>query len=385
MKTSDFIIFISIVLGVYLSVNYYIFARINQALPQIGWVKTTFYILFGFLVSAYIIHVFLVRMYPSTICTIFSWTGSMWFSVMMYGFIAVLLIDLLRAVNHFIPFIPQSFYMNYEKTKLLTLISATSIILITIIAGFINAANPQLKTLNLKIDKATNINKLRIVAASDIHIGSIITRSRVEKLVERINELEPDIVLLPGDILDESIEPVIKFKSGEPLKNIKSKYGVYAITGNHEYIGGIHESVPYLETLGIKILRDTTVLINNSFYIVGREDISGNRFSNVKRKPLTNLMAEVEYSKPVILLDHQPFKLHESQENNIDLQLSGHTHHGQMFPANIVTNLMYELSWGYLKKGNTHYYVSSGYGTWGPPVRVGNRPELLLINLEFGR
>lgn len=383
MKASDFIIFISIVLTVYFSVNYYIFARINQVLPQVNWVKTTFYLVFGFFVSSYIIHVILIRVYPSTVCSIFSWTGSMWFAVMLYGFIAVLLIDEIRLLNHFFHFIPESFYNDYGKTKLITLSVTSLIILITIAAGYINAVNPRLKTLNLKIDKQSNIKKLRIVAASDIHIGSIITRSKVEELVRRINELNPDIVLFPGDILDESIEPVIKFKSGEPLKNIKSKFGVFAVTGNHEYIGGVNESVPYLESLGKMLIRDTAVLIENSFYIVGREDYSVNRFSNLKRKSLKEIVKDLDKSKPMILLDHQPFKLREAQENGIDLQLSGHTHHGQMFPINIVTNMIFEVSWGYLKKGNTHYYVSSGYGTWGPPVRIGNRPELLLINLEF--
>jgi len=210
-----------------------------------------------------------------------------------------------------------------------------------------------------------------------------INKHSVTQLVERINALEPDIVLFPGDILDEAIEPVLKYKSGEPLKNIISKYGVYAITGNHEYIGGIDESASYLKSLGIRLLRDSIVLIDNSFYLIGREDRDSRRFHGILRKPLKLLMQNIDKSKPVILLDHQPFKLNESEKNGIDFQLSGHTHHGQLWPVNYITEKVYELSWGYIKKGNTHYYVSSGYGTWGPPVRIGNTPELLLIEIKF--
>ncbi|MFC2131265.1 metallophosphoesterase [Bacteroidota bacterium] len=386
MKTTDFLIFISIVLIVYTSVNYYIFARGSQSLPQIPWLKNTYNIVFVFLFFAYIIHVFLVRSYPSSLCSIFTWTGSFWMGAMLYLFLAIVFIDLLRLVNHFIPFFPAFITQNYEKTKLIAAGSTVFIVAVVILAGFFNAAYPKLKELKIEINKKVpGLERLTIVAASDIHIGNILKNSHVEKLVKRINLLNPDIVLFPGDILDEAIEPVLKYKSGEPLKNIKSKYGVYAITGNHEYIGGINESAPYLKSLGIKLLRDSVALIDYSFYLIGREDRDSRRFQGILRKPLELLMQNIDKSKPVILLDHQPFNLNEAEMNGIDFQLSGHTHHGQLWPINFVTKKIYELSWGYKRKGNTHCYVSSGYGTWGPPVRTGNTPELLVVNVKFNQ
>ena len=131
------------------------------------------------------------------------------------------------------------------------------------------------------------------------------------------------------------------------------------------------------------MLRDTSVLVDGRFWIVGREDRDKSRFTGNKRKELAAVMMPVDRHAPVILLDHQPFNLEKSEEQGVDLQLSGHTHHGQLWPFNYITNAMYEVSSGYKKKGATHYYVSNGYGTWGPPVRLGNRPEIVQIILKF--
>ena len=138
-----------------------------------------------------------------------------------------------------------------------------------------------------------------------------------------------------------------------------------------------------LKAHNIKMLSDTVININASIYIVGREERSINQFTGKKRKPLKKLMSQIDKNYPIILMDHQPFGLNEALENGIDLQLSGHTHHGQLFPFNYLTEAIFEKSWGYLKKGNTLYYISSGVGTWGPPIRTGNHPEIVNIKLTF--
>ena len=131
------------------------------------------------------------------------------------------------------------------------------------------------------------------------------------------------------------------------------------------------------------MLRDSSIKIEESLDIVGREDRSIAQFARRKRKPVAELMVSVDKNFPVILMDHQPFKLEEAERFGVDLQLSGHTHHGQLWPFNFITKKMYEVSWGYKKKGSTHVYVSSGVGTWGPPVRTGNRPEIVHLKLTF--
>lgn len=158
--------------------------------------------------------------------------------------------------------------------------------------------------------------------------------------------------------------------------------GVYAVTGNHEYIGGIEQSLAYLKTIHVKVLLDTVVTLPNGVQIVGRNDRSADRGVN-GQKPLADLLQLANHQRPIIVMNHQPYNLKEASDLNVDLHLSGHTHHGQIWPINYITQAMFELSWGYLKKGNTHFYVSSGYGTWGPAVRLGNRQEVVIFDITF--
>jgi predicted MPP superfamily phosphohydrolase len=227
------------------------------------------------------------------------------------------------------------------------------------------------------------MSQLNIVAVSDIHLGTIVGRDRFCEIVARINSLQPDVVLLVGDIVDEDLKPVIAQNLGEALKSIRSKFGTIAITGNHEYIGGVDDAMKYLAENQVTVLRDSVIKVNDIVYIIGRDDWSSSQFSDRKRKTLDELMKAVDQNFPVILLDHQPFQLQQAVAAKVDLQLSGHTHHGQIWPLNYLTNAIYEVSWGYKKIGDTQFYVSCGVGTWGPPIRLGNKPEIVHLILTF--
>jgi predicted MPP superfamily phosphohydrolase len=231
--------------------------------------------------------------------------------------------------------------------------------------------------------KASSLDSLTIVAASDIHLGTIIGRWRFDRIVEKINSLNPDVVLLPGDIFDEDLHPVIRHNQGEAFRNIKSRFGIFAVNGNHEYIGGVEEADAYMVEHGIKLLRDEIVKVDESFFIVGRDDRSAGRYAGRQRKQLAELMQRVDRNYPVILMDHQPFELNEAVSAGVDLQLSGHTHYGQLWPLNYIIKRIYELPWGYKKVKGTHFYVSDGVGTWGPPIRIGNRPEIVNIHIKL--
>lgn len=378
MRTMTFLFFFAIVLIIYSLANYYIFIRGWQALPQGSKIRVYYLTAFLILASSYIVGRILEKIYLSIASDIFVWIGSFWLAAMLYLFLAVLLIDIFSLLNHWI------FKISFPaQMPLYTALTVFGLTVILLIYGYINACNPRIKTLDIKVDKKSSLSQLSIVALSDIHLGTIVGRQRFCRMVERINHLEPDLVLLAGDIVDEDLAPVIRENLGEALTEIRAKYGVYGITGNHEYIGGVEPAAHYLETHNVRLLRDTTILIEDAVYIVGREDRSISQFTNGRRKPLKSLLKSVDFNFPIILMDHQPFKLSEALNNKIDLQISGHTHHGQIFPINFVTKAIYEISWGYRKIGPTHYYVSSGAGTWGPPIRIGNHPEIVQLKLQF--
>jgi predicted MPP superfamily phosphohydrolase len=297
---------------------------------------------------------------------------------------AVLVIDILRLANYILPFFPDVF--KTPAFRLWLFKGIVSLVAILIITGFINSLLPRIKQFDITINKKVDGPDLvKIAFVSDIHMGTIIGPRRTNSIVNKINGLHPDLILLGGDVVDEDLAPVIRNNLGDSLRKLNAPLGVIGITGNHEYIGGAEKAVHYLEAHGIRMLQDSSILVDDRFYIIGREDRDKPRFSGRNRKELEQLLTGIDKDKPLILLDHQPFEMDIKESLGIDLTLSGHTHHGQMWPLNYLTRAIYEVSWGYKKKGNTHVYVSSGVGGWGPPVRIGNRPEIVLINLHFAK
>jgi predicted MPP superfamily phosphohydrolase len=384
MNRRAFIIFFSVVLSVYTLINLYIFLRGWQAIPETPALRLGYIVVFLVLFASFIAGRFLERVALSRFSSALVWIGSFWLGAMVYFFLILLVIDFLRLINSLIPFFPSFIAANDREAGQVTAIVVGAVVLVIVVLGYINALKVRVKKLELTTRKGIRPRgRLSIVVASDIHLGTLICKSRLEGIVETINRLNPELVLLPGDVVDEDLGPVIRQNLGETLRTIKSKLGVIAITGNHEYIGGVEKACRYLSEHGITVLRDSWVEIEKGIVIVGREDLSSRQLAGKRRKPLEELMAGVDKNLPVILMDHQPFRLEDAEKNGVDLQLSGHTHHGQLWPFNFITKKVYEVSWGYKKKGNTHFYVSSGVGTWGPPIRTGNRPEIVNIRLTF--
>jgi uncharacterized protein len=385
MKTTNFIIFFSVVFTVFALINFYVFIRGWQALPQGNTVRKIYFVLFLIAFFSFMGGRILERYYYSAFTDILIWIGSFWFAAIMYFLFIVIFLDILRTINTSTPLYPSFATFNYPLTK--QIVFALSVVIVggVLAYGYYNAKNPKIQKLELNIYKnCGELKELNIVMISDMHLGTIISNSRLTDMIDKTNSLNPDIILLAGDIVDEDLGPVIRNNIGETFKNFKSKYGTYGITGNHEYIGGVEEACTYLNAHNITMLRDSAVKIENAFYIIGREDRDVIRFAGKKRKSLEELVKQTDKNCPLILMNHQPFDLDESVKNDIDLQLSGHTHHGQLFPLNFITSMVFELSTGYLKKGQTHFYVSTGAGTWGPPVRIGNTPEIVNIKLKFG-
>jgi predicted MPP superfamily phosphohydrolase len=384
MKVLPFVLFFGVVFTVYGLLNYYIFVRGWQAIPHESPLRTIYLVIFLLLALAFIAGRFLERAWLSPLSETLVWLGSFWLAAMLYFILGILLLDLARLINHYVPFFPSFVTADYQRTKGIAALILIGIVAVVLVIGNVNALLPVTRSLALAIPKKVNGEKqLRIAVASDIHLGTVIGRRRFDRIVERIDALQPDVILLPGDIVDEDLGPVIRENLGERLRGLTSRYGVYAVTGNHEYIGGVEAAVAYLREHGVTVLRDEAHVLPDGVTIVGREDRSLGQMARGKRKELENLLAGVDMTKPVILMDHQPFHLEEAERCGVDLQLSGHTHHGQLWPLNYITKAIYEVSMGYKKKGNTHIYVSCGIGTWGPPVRTGNRPELLDLVLTF--
>jgi len=296
--------------------------------------------------------------------------GTSWFFISIYLLMIFLLLDLLR-ITHLFPMnkmLVGNWWTLGVLTALLTIIMGS---------GYLRYTQKEKVELSISIHKE-QIAPLKIVALSDLHLGFTIGKKELEKWIELINKENPDMVLIVGDIIDNNTRYLFEQNMAATFKKIKTKYGIYAAIGNHEYIGGnISDALIFMEQSDITVLRDSVALVNDAFYIVGRDD-----WMNKERKSVAELIRQLDHSKPIIMLDHQPFHLEEAAENGIDLQLSGHTHDGQIWPVSWITNLIYEKSHGYLKKGNSHIYVTSGIGIWGGKFRIGTQSEYVVIEMN---
>lgn len=252
--------------------------------------------------------------------------------------------------------------------------------------GSRNAWSTVIRKHVLQVDKqAEGMKELRVAVASDLHLGNIVGNRHLKRLVKRINAMKPDVVLLPGDVLDDSIEPFLRNRMSDALQELKARDGVFAVLGNHEYYGGsIPQYVEVMQRIGIRVLQDEAVAIGDRYYVVGRKDRTAESASPEGRLSVASLVHELDMSRPVIMMDHQPYGFHLAAAAGVDVLLCGHTHRGQIAPNHWITKRLFELDWGYMRKDKMHVAVSSGYGTWGPPIRLASRSEIVDLKITFG-
>lgn len=303
---------------------------------------------------------------------LFRIVGSYWLGFLQY---AVLILPLADLIAYII-----SRYTDADKTIAMIGIATFIVFAYLLIAGSYNAYSPVIKQYELMIPKtAAKPSKLRIAMASDMHFGTLSGDAHLNRLVERINGLTPDIILFPGDIIDDDPVPFLRKKMGDKMMELTAPLGIYGVLGNHEYYGNkIPEFLEEMNRVGVKILMDETEVIDDRFILIGRKDKT-----DTKRLPIKELVKQKPADFPVIMMDHQPAELVQAMEEGIDLSLSGHTHRGQMAPNHFITRRVFELDWGYKQKEQLHAIVSSGYGFWGPPIRLGSRSEIVCIDIEF--
>ncbi len=378
-------LFFTVFFGLYVLINFYIFIRGWRIIPDTIQIKFAYLIIFFTFSASYIASHLLWRVLPSAVTGKLVFIGSFWFAIMLYLFMVILLFDVASLV--FFALWKMHIRLILSRVKFGELIfGIVSCVFIGILLfyGYRNARNITLRTIDVDIPRKGGVlETMNIVMASDIHLGEVIGNEHLDKISALINSCDPDLVLFPGDIVDNRIDMVATEKMGERFHGIKSRYGIYAVTGNHEYIGGVESTVGYLSRYGIIFIRDSVISIADSIYLAGRDDRSISRFLGKERKSLQSITGGLKKNLPVILMDHQPFDLDDASNAGVALQLSGHTHYGQLWPVQCIIDRIYELGYGYMKKRGTAYYVSSGAGTWGPPVRIGSLSEVVHIRLHF--
>ena len=311
------------------------------------------------------------------VATPFYTIGCMFMAVLLYLFLCFFVIDIARVINLIFKFDWLSFRYSISDAKAPFFSYMAGIISILIVAfGYFNARYPVTKIIEYQTEKKID-TPVRFIAVSDIHIGLINNEQFLADLVEKINVIKPDFVIIAGDFFDGNTSPVINSQCDIILKRIITNYGVYAVTGNHEYIGDAATACKWLTNSGLTVLKDSVVNLPCGVSLIGREDLSARK--QVDFKSLTMSAPKENYK---IVIDHQPSRTDESVFAKVDLHISGHTHAGQLFPINLLTGKIYENDFGQSQKGSTYIYCTSGYGTWGPPVRTTAHPEMVYFEIH---
>lgn len=384
---------------VYILVNYYVvrwLIKWVECCSEIFKKRLVRYLMVGiyiFFASSFIVGFFL----PFRSIKI---VGNYWLGVVQYILLFVIWFDLIRIILLKWKLINEKI-IHARKTFILVGILCFLVVGAFSTYGVIHAKKIVVNSYQVQIDKKVDkFSNLKVALVSDLHFGYNSSLSHVKKMVKLINESDPDVVVIAGDIFDNSYEAIYKpDKIIQEIKKIKTKYGVYAVYGNHDIdekiLAGFTFSwkknknlndprmTSFLEKANVKLLRDESLLIDDSFYLVGRIDYHKYGMEVEKRKTIEELVSSFDKSKPIILIDHEPYELEEIAKAGVDLDLSGHTHNGQMFPSNVFIKFIWKNPYGLLKVDNMYSAVTSGVGVYGPNMRVGTTAEVMVLDLSF--
>lgn len=295
----------------------------------------------------------------------------------LYLFLSLLLYDIFLLVNLGVKAVPREKRRTF-RYKLYTLSAIVVTSVLVVVGGAINLNTIQVSEYTIEVPrKQTPLNSLRIAFVADFHIDRHTKLKYVEQYVRKVKALKPDILLYGGDIVEGRWDKNVSAEIINALKSIKPKYGAYGILGNHEFYGSDDPGRLY-PMINVVSLRDEVVKAGNDFYVAGRLDDMVEERLNVDE-----VLGKRNYNLPLLLLDHRPTQLQEASRTQTNVQFSGHTHNGQMFPLNYILKSMYELSWGYKKIKDTHFFVTSGLRLWGPPVKTAGKSEIMVVDVNF--
>ena len=342
---------------------------------------------------------FLIRK-PAFLHRILKITSNYFLGIFMYILMVLLSIDIIRL---FLKYVVHASWIQSRIVFAAVGACCICVVIIISFSGIYHAKHIKVTPYKITVDKsAPDMDSLKIVLLADTHFGYNSGAVHAQEIVDKINEQKPDLVCIAGDIFDNEYDAVREpEKISEILRTIKSKYGVYACWGNHDLnepiLAGFtfkHKKEDskqlkdprmkrFLQNSNIQLLEDEAVLIDNSFYVVGRKDASLIEKIEEKRKKPAQLTQKLDKDKTIIVIDHQPKELQDIADAGVDLDLCGHTHDGQTFPGNYTVKFLWENPCGYLQKGSMHNIVTSGSGVWGPAMRVGTDSEICTIDLTF--
>lgn len=351
-------------MSIYFGINYYVYHRIVNGLALSPLVRTYLKIFFWVAAGSFLVGEILSRRVSVYLLVYF---GAFWLGIISIAFTIFVLKDVVQI------FLPTKAYFLTSLALLTTFFIST----FSVYNAFRVA---QIKEIKITLEKINpGLSGFSIVQLSDLHLGILKSKKWLKTIVEKTNELNPDIIVITGDLIDQDIRRFNGFC--EVLSGLKAKDGIFAVTGNHEFYAGLEKFAEIAKRANITILRNNKVTVAETIELIGIDDDTGKRFSEVG-SDLESAIRNVDLKKPIILLAHQPKNFEKAVNLGVDLQLSGHTHAGQTLPMNLLIHLVFKYPFGLYSFRSSYIYTTSGTGTWGPPMRLFSRSEIVKIILS---
>ncbi len=358
-----FVVFILVVSLIYFLMHYFVFRTITRNIPFSPKAKTILKYFFIFSGLSFPLGMALNRWLGFTTLNLY---GFIWLGILAILFFFMVIARILNLV------FPQ-------KTILITGMVLGLAGLVSIFSLINNMGLPVVKTITIRLKKLpVSLSGFRIVQLSDLHLDSYKSPGRLSLIVDRVNKLHPDLIVITGDFVDGDIISDELFC--DSLKRLKAPEGIISITGNHEFYAGIEYFMKLSAKLGFEVLRNQSRTISGSLQIVGLDDNEGKRFSGMG-PDLEAALKGCDRSKPIILLRHRPEGFTRAIDRGVGLQISGHTHAGQIPPMDILVCIFMQYPYGLYEKKGSYIYTSCGTGYWGPPMRLFSRSEIVQFDL----
>jgi predicted MPP superfamily phosphohydrolase len=360
----------------YILPNIYVFIRIWKLFINKGY-RLHYTVIYLLLASIYPLSNFLNENVNGFIGIFLSVLANYILPFYLYLFLFVLLFDILLLINYLIRVVNTEIIRTTRfKSTALSMILILAVVVV--LGGIVNFNTIRISEYTIDVPaRKSKIDHLKIAFVADFHLKKDVNLHFVERFADKIKIINPELMIFGGDIVEGDRDDGNLVSFAEVISRIKTKYGVYAVLGNHEHYAR-QERGSFFDKAGMKILSDTNVVLANSFNLTGRND------SHIRtRKQIEDLLKLAVDTLPEILIDHRPLEIDQVSKTTVDVQLSGHTHNGQLFPINLITRKVYLLSWGHKKIGNTHFFVTSGIRLWGPPVRTTGKSEIMVIDINF--
>jgi predicted MPP superfamily phosphohydrolase len=368
MTRFSFVLFFSVFISVLLGMHYYVFTRIANGLVLIGALRLSLRLLFIFGAVSFFLSEFLMRRTEWPLAKLLTSFSMSWLGIIAMALVVLVFADVLRIFFHAPVF---RYYATIGALAVLFVMTAYSIYNVAVLRD--------IKEIKLQVPRLpAQLSGFSVVQLSDVHINSLSSTKWIERIVNETNALKPDLIVITGDLVDIDLCRFPHFC--QILRGLKAKYGVYAITGNHEYYTGVDRFMNNMENLNIKVLRNGRAMIANAIELVGIDDPVSALKSGAE-ETIKESMAGIDVTKPSILLAHRPDTFDVAAKLGFDLQLSGHTHAGQIPPMDLIVLMYFKYPCGLYTIGNSHCYVTTGTGYWGPPMRIFSKSEIVKFTL----